>query len=133
MINFVVLVFKNLGRNKIRTASTSMAVTVLVTIFAVVTNVTESVRRGVEADASQTKLLVNERWVIPSKVPVRYIPEISRIPGVEDWTTWNLYPGGSINQIKSLEWPLAWTISERCMPGLKTSTWPPSRLSRERK
>ena len=93
MFNFVMLVFKNLGRNKVRTALTAMAVTVLVTICAVVTNVTESVRRGVEADASQTKLLVNERWVIPSQVPVRYIPEISRIPGVEDWTTWNLYPG----------------------------------------
>lgn len=93
MYNFVLLVFKNLGRNKVRTGLTAMAVTVLVTICAVVTNVTESVRKGVEADASQTKLLVNERWVIPSKVPVRYIPEISRIPGVEDWTTWNLYPG----------------------------------------
>lgn len=93
MIHFVLLIFKNLGRNKVRTTLTALAVTVLVTISAVVTTVTETVRRGVEAEASQTKLIVNERWTVPSQVPVRYIPDIAKIPGVESWTTWNLYAG----------------------------------------
>ncbi len=93
MWNFVMLVLKNLGRNKIRTALTSMAVTVLVIIYAVASNVIESVRKSVNSSAGQTKLFVTERWAIPSQVPIRYMDEISRIPGVDHWTTWNFYIG----------------------------------------
>ncbi len=93
MGNFVMLVLKNLGRNKIRTALTSLAVTVLVIIYAVASNVIESVRKSVNSSAGQTKLFVTERWAIPSQVPIRYMDEISRIPGVDHWTTWNFYIG----------------------------------------
>ncbi len=93
MWNFIMLVLKNLGRNKIRTALTSMAVTVLVIIYAVASNVIESVRKSVNSSAGQTKLFVTERWAIPSQVPIRYMDEISRIPGVDHWTTWNFYIG----------------------------------------
>jgi putative ABC transport system permease protein len=93
MWNFVLLVLKNLGRNKIRTALTSLAVTVLVIIYAVATNVIESVRKTVDSNAGQTMLFVTERWAVPSQVPIRYMQEISRIPGVDHWTTWNFYIG----------------------------------------
>lgn len=93
MANFVLLVIKNLGRNKVRTGLTALAVIVLVMICALVTNVTERIRHMVEAEASKSKLLVEERWVIPSQVPLRYVPEIARIPGVDNWTTWNMYGG----------------------------------------
>ena len=91
MINFIMLIMKNLGRNKVRTMLTSMAVIVLVMICAIVTNITESVRRTVDAEASQTKLIVEERWVVPSRVPVRYIPEIARIPGVVAYPSTGMY------------------------------------------
>jgi putative ABC transport system permease protein len=93
MFSFITLIAKNLGRNKVRTALTAMAVTVLVVICAIVWNITESVRQRVEAGASQSKLIISERWAIPSRVPVRYIPEISKIRGVDYWASWNLYLG----------------------------------------
>lgn len=87
------LVLKNLGRNKVRTALTALAVTVLTTIYVVVTTVTDTVHRSVEKDASRSKLIVTERWTVPSQVPVRYLNDIIRVPGVSDWTTWNWHPG----------------------------------------
>src|SRR5262249_33672811 len=55
--------------------------------------VTSTVEKMVENDASQAKLIVTERWVMPSQIPQRYIPYLNRIPGVDDWTTWNFYFG----------------------------------------
>jgi putative ABC transport system permease protein len=36
--------------------------------------------------------MVTERWVEPSRIPVRYLPALARLAKVEDWTTWNTYP-----------------------------------------
>lgn len=93
MLKFVVLVLKNLGRNKLRTTLTSLAVTVLVLICAVVTTVTSAVAQRVQSESGQTKLMVTEKWIAPSAVPVRYLQHLTEIPGVVDWTVWNLYAG----------------------------------------
>ena len=93
MLKFLKMVFKNLGRNKWRTILTGLAVVVLVAIYAVMTTVTGSVRRLVSSQARQTKLVVSERWVMPSRLPIRYLPEITGLAEVEDWTTWNFYAG----------------------------------------
>lgn len=93
MGKFILLMLKNLGRNKLRTTLTAFAVTVLVTICVVVLSVVATVRQQLSTESSQAKLIVTERWVAPSEVPVRYLPRLTRIRGVEDWTTWNLYVG----------------------------------------
>jgi putative ABC transport system permease protein len=90
---FILLILKNLGRNKLRTTLTALAVAVLVTISAEMVTVTSTIRKMVENDASQAKLIVTERWVMPSQIPQRYVPYLSRIPGVDDWTTWSFYFG----------------------------------------
>ena len=92
-MTFFVLILKNLGRNKLRTTLTALAVTVLVTICAEMMTIIVSVRQHVTAEASQSKLLVTERWVAPSRIPARYLPALTRLDGVEDWTIWNLYSG----------------------------------------
>jgi ABC-type lipoprotein release transport system permease subunit len=84
---------KNLGRNKLRTTLTALAVTVMVTICAEMLTIIVSVRQHVEAEASQSKLLVTERWVAPSQIPARYVPALTRLDGVVDWTIWNFYAG----------------------------------------
>jgi putative ABC transport system permease protein len=87
------LVLKNLGRNKVRTSLTSLAVVVLTVICVFVTAVIFKIHESVRQDASQTKLIVTERWAIPSRIPVRYVEEIVRSPEVTSWTTWNWHPG----------------------------------------
>jgi putative ABC transport system permease protein len=93
VLKFIVLILKNLGRNKLRTGLTALAVTVMVTICVEMRTIVGSVARRVEADGSQSRLMVTERWVVPSRIPVRYLPALAHLDGVEDWTTWSTYPG----------------------------------------
>jgi putative ABC transport system permease protein len=93
VLKFLVLIMKNLGRNKLRTTLTALAVTVMVTICAEMITIITSVQQHVEAEASQSKLLVTERWVAPSRIPARYVPSLTRLEGVVDWTIWNFYAG----------------------------------------
>ena len=51
------------------------------------------VHQHVQTQASQSKLLVSERWVAPSCIPTRYLSMLTHQEGVEDWTLWNLYGG----------------------------------------
>lgn len=92
-MTFLLLILKNLGRNKLRTVLTALAVTVMVTICAEMMSIIVMVRRHVEAEASQSKLLISERWVAPSRIPARYVPALTRLEGVIDWTVWNFYAG----------------------------------------
>lgn len=93
LFKFLILVLKSLGRNKLRTFLTGLGVMVLVAIYSVVTSVTSNVKNRIAAQGSQTRLIVSERWTMPSRVPLRYIPEITSLPGVVDWTTWNTVIG----------------------------------------
>jgi putative ABC transport system permease protein len=93
VFTFVKLMVKNLGRNKLRTTLTALSVTVLVTICLEMKGILGAVSKRVEAEGSQSRLMVSERWVIPSCIPIRYVRELTRIDGVEDWTTWNVLPG----------------------------------------
>jgi putative ABC transport system permease protein len=93
LFKFAILVMKSLGRNKVRTALTGLGVVVLVSIYSVVTTVTSSVKNKVAAQGEQTRLIVSDRWTMPSRVPLRYISDITKRDGVADWTTWNMVLG----------------------------------------
>jgi putative ABC transport system permease protein len=93
LFKFAILVMKSLGRNKVRTFLTGLGIMVLVAIFAVVTNVTSTVKSKVNAQGDQTRLIVSERWTMPSRVPLRYVPEITSADGVRDWSTLNFLMG----------------------------------------
>jgi putative ABC transport system permease protein len=92
VLAFLSLILKNLGRNKLRTGLTSLAVVVMVLICVEMRAIVGTVARMVEAEGSQSRLMVTERWVAPSRIPVRYVPALARLDGVEDWTTWSTYP-----------------------------------------
>lgn len=83
------LVVKSLSRNKLRTTVTSLGIVVLVAITSIVTTVTTTVRRKMLSRPDETRLIVTERWVAPSRVPLRYVPDIAGLEGVRDWTTMN--------------------------------------------
>lgn len=93
MLQLSRLILKNIVRNKLRTGLTASAVIVLVAVFVVEQAVTFKVRSMVQTQSGQSKLLVSERWVIPSWIPVRYIADVIETPGVEDWAAWRLYSG----------------------------------------
>jgi len=71
---------------------TALAVTVMVLLCIEMRTILGTVLRRVEAEGSQSRLMVTERWEMPSRIPVRYLPALARLEGVEDWTTWSSYP-----------------------------------------
>lgn len=91
LYKFCILVMKSLGRNKVRTTLTGLGIAVLVCVYAIVTSVTSVVADKINGQGSQTRLICTDRWVAPSLVPPRYIPDLSTQEGVEDWTTWNMF------------------------------------------
>jgi putative ABC transport system permease protein len=93
MLRVFILFLKNLGRNKVRTALTALAVVVLVAVYTLASTVTDIVNQVVSAHSSQTRLIVREKYIMPSQFPIRYVPKIAAIEGVEDWTVWHFYAG----------------------------------------
>ncbi len=93
MLKFFLLILKNLRRSKLRTTLTALAVMVMVTICTEMMTILFWVHQHVHTQASQSKLLVSERWVAPSCIPARYLSLLTCQEGVEDWTLWNLYTG----------------------------------------
>ncbi|MDZ4688363.1 MAG: ABC transporter permease [Planctomycetaceae bacterium] len=89
MMKLSILVLKSLCRNRLRTAVTALGIVVLVAISSVVTTVTTTVRRKMLSSADESRLIVTERWLAPSRVPLRYVPDIAGLEGVRDWTTMN--------------------------------------------
>jgi putative ABC transport system permease protein len=87
------LLLKNLSRNKIRTSLTAMAVIVLVAIYCLANTVTATMNGMVTAHSVQTRLIVREKWVMPSRFPIRHVPKVAAAPGVLDWTVWHFYIG----------------------------------------
>jgi putative ABC transport system permease protein len=87
------LLLKNLRRNKLRTAVTATAIVVLVAVSTMLGTVIIAVDEAVESLSSDTRLMVREKWTSPSRFPVRCVPRIAALEGVEDWTTWHYYGG----------------------------------------
>jgi putative ABC transport system permease protein len=97
VVKFLGLLLKDLGRNKVRTALTALAVVVLVSIYTLASTVTNTVSQAVAAYSSQSRLMVREKWLMPSRFPIRYVPKIVSLSGVEDWTSWHFYFGALDN------------------------------------
>lgn len=87
------LSLRNLARNKFRTCVTAMAVVMLVCVFTFVKATLDYIHAMLRNEASNTRLLVTERWVAPSRFPSRYISELAGLPGVDDWTVWHAMVG----------------------------------------
>jgi len=92
-MKFLTLLLRNVGRNKIRTVLTALAVVVLVAIYTLASAVTDTINHLVGSHASQSRLMVLEKWVVPSQFPIRYVPKIADVDGVADWTVWHFYAG----------------------------------------
>ena len=128
VLKFLELVLKNLGRNRVRTLLTGFAVLTLATIFSVVSNTTAFIGQLVE-NAADTRLVIREKWMTPSRVPSRYARMIADIPASRIGRFGTTMAAIWTNRIASTvaDWasPRGWKTCARCSPVSKTST-PPS-------
>lgn len=78
------LVFKNLRRNKVRSMLTALAVMLLVAIFSMIATVINFIEEFTSEKSRDIRLLVTERYRIPSRFDYAFVDQIIR-------------PGGTLN------------------------------------
>lgn len=103
---YVRLIIKNIRRNLLRTALTSMAILVLVFVVTLVWSVLYFLDLVTSEKTSNFKAIVTERWQIPSQMPFAYATTLSegaaKNPGdirPQDHMTWQFY-GGTLDPDK---------------------------------
>lgn len=75
-MKFVLLIFKNLRRNRLRTLLTAMAVVCLVMIFSMIVTVLRFLQLAVTARSTDVPIVITERYRFPSRFDRRYIEQI---------------------------------------------------------
>ncbi|HWY87037.1 MAG TPA: hypothetical protein VNX28_09950, partial [Gemmataceae bacterium] len=101
----VLLAVKNLRRNLLRTVLTSMAIMVLVVMVTQIWTVIYFLDQTMEEKSADFKLIVMERWKVPSQMPsthadylnpasAKCLPELKEL-GLKprDFMTWSFYGG----------------------------------------
>src|SRR5260370_41132529 len=66
------LMLKNLGRNPIRTSLIALAITVLVMMVTIIWTVIYFIDVATRERSKDFKLIVTERWQLPSQIPVKH-------------------------------------------------------------
>lgn len=103
LAKFALLVFKNVRRNLLRTALTSLGTMVLVLVVTLIWSVLSFLDQIMTEKANNFKVIVTERWQIPSRLPYAYASTLIEGAAREpddvrplDYMTWQFY-GGTID------------------------------------
>jgi len=100
------LIFKNLGRNMLRTSLTSVAIVVLVVMVTMIWTVVSFLDATMEEQSQDIKLIITERWQLPSQMPMThanyldpdcpdFLPELKPYVRRGDFMTWSFYGGST--------------------------------------
>lgn len=105
-MKFLLLMFKNVRRNLLRSFLTGMATIMLVLVITMVWSILDFLDAATREKEKDLKAIITERWQIPSRMPFAYVPELerggARNPGdvqPTDSMTWQFY-GGSLDPKK---------------------------------
>lgn len=109
MLKFFALILKNLRRNILRTFVTSAGIMFLVFVVTIIWSVIEALERATSEKKQNLKVVVTERWQIPSRMPYAYATSLAegapqnpsdyRVPP-ENSMTWQFF-GGSMEKDKT--------------------------------
>lgn len=101
-MKFLLLIFRNVRRNLVRTTLTSLGTMMLVFVLTLVWSVLSFLSLVTEEKQKNLKAIVTERWQIPSQMPFSYAATLAegapreegdiRVPP-EDSMTWSFYGG----------------------------------------
>jgi putative ABC transport system permease protein len=97
------LALKNLRRNPLRTALTSLAIMVLVSVLILIGTVLLALDRFAREKEKDIKLIVSEKWAVPSMMPPKFADYLDpakgdfildrRDVGPGDFMSWSFYEG----------------------------------------
>jgi len=101
-MKLLVLVLKNIRRNLLRSVLTGLGTMVLVVVVILVWSILWYLDQQTREKTSNLKAIVTERWQMPSRMPLAYVPELragsARRPGdvrPQDSMTWQFYVGST--------------------------------------
>lgn len=99
-LRFLLIILKNVRRNLLRTTLTSLGTIVLVLVITLIWSVLDFLDKATADKANNFKVIVTERWQIPSRMPWAYAATLregaAREPDdvrPDDWMTWQFYGG----------------------------------------
>src|SRR5579871_3440909 len=102
-MKFFNLIFKNVGRNLLRSILTALGTMVLVFVVTLVWSVLSFIDAAMTEKSQNLKVIVTERWRIPSQMPIAYAPSLTEGAWRQDGDlkpadsmTWQFY-GGTID------------------------------------
>jgi putative ABC transport system permease protein len=100
LLKFALIIFKNVRRNLLRTVLTSLGTMVLVLVITLIWSVLHFLDEAMADKATNFKIIVTERWQIPSRMPLAYAASLSDAAASQtgdihpkDWCTWQFYGG----------------------------------------
>src|SRR5262245_39911635 len=100
LVKFSFIIFKNIRRNLLRTVLTSLGTMVLVLVVTLIWSVLHFLDKAMADKASNFKVIVTERWQIPSRMPLAYAATLRDAAASgpddihpKDWCTWQFYGG----------------------------------------
>jgi putative ABC transport system permease protein len=76
-MRYLLLIFKNLRRNILRSALTGLAIIVLVVLFSMILTVLTFLNQAMTAQAADVALVLTERYRLPSRFDRRYMDQIA--------------------------------------------------------
>jgi putative ABC transport system permease protein len=76
-MKFFLLILKNLRRNWVRTVLTALGTMVLVLVVTLVWSVLDFLNKQTQEKSQNLKMIVTERWQIPSQMPFSYATSLS--------------------------------------------------------
>jgi putative ABC transport system permease protein len=105
-MKFFLLILKNLRRNLVRTLLTALGTIVLVFVVTLIWSVLDFLNKATEEKSQNVKMIVTERWQIPSQLPFTYAASLvegaARNEGdtrPTDSMSWAFY-GGTLDPTK---------------------------------
>jgi putative ABC transport system permease protein len=101
-MKYLLLIYKNVGRNLLRSLLMALGTMVLVLVVTLVWSVLAFIDKATEAKSKNFKAIVTERWTAPSRMPFYYADKLkdgaARKDHPEDirpadWMTWQFFVG----------------------------------------
>jgi putative ABC transport system permease protein len=101
-MKYLLLIYKNIGRNLLRSLLTAMGTMVLVLVVTLVWSVLSFIDKATEEKSKDFKAIVTERWSAPSRMPYHYAAVLADGAARKDhpddvrpsdWMTWQFFVG----------------------------------------
>jgi putative ABC transport system permease protein len=104
VIRYLPLVWRNLGRNPLRSALTGAAIALAIALVCVLRTMPGGLDNFLTSLAKNTRISVHNEAGIVYALPYSYLQKVSRVPGVVAATSWTWF-GGVFEEEKGVTFP----------------------------